>query len=142
MMLKLLMPLLLIILVSAGCSGSKNAAYFLNQGTAEISSSNQGPKQLIEINDLLSINISSLSSQTATAFNSTNTGGFASVSYGNAITPVSGYLVDPEGYIKFPQVGKIKVTEFRVEFCSRQRNIQYISHKVNDIWNRQKGRNN
>lgn len=102
---------LLIVIFGLSCTPTKKTAYFSNQGMAEILSSNQAPKPLIEINDLLSITVTSLSSQASSEFNIPNTIGFSSVSYNSAISPVSGYLVGPDGYIKFPRIGKLRVVD-------------------------------
>jgi polysaccharide export outer membrane protein len=104
-------PLLMVIIYSVSCTSAKKTAYFSQQGIAEILSSNQAPPPLIEINDLLSITVTSLSSQGSSEFNIPNTVGFTSISYNSAISPVSGYLVGPDGFIKFPRLGKIRVVD-------------------------------
>jgi polysaccharide export outer membrane protein len=106
-----LVPLSLVIIFGLSCASSKKTAYFPDQGIAEVLSSNKAPKPLIDINDLLSITVSSLSPQASSDFNIPNTVGFSSMSYNSTISPVSGYLVGPDGYIKFPRIGKIKVVD-------------------------------
>ena len=111
-LMKLCLLVSLVVFISA-CMDTKKAAYFLNQPTAEIVTSNSRPRPIIEANDLLSINVSSLSSQTSGVFNAVNAGGVVSNGMGNSsvATPVSGYLVGSDGYIKFPQLGKIKAQD-------------------------------
>jgi polysaccharide export outer membrane protein len=104
-------PLLIAIIFGLSCTPTQKTAYFSHQGTAEILASNQAPKPLIEINDLLSITVTSLSPQASSEYNIPNTVGFSSVSYNSAISPVSGYMVGPDGFIKFPRLGKIKVVD-------------------------------
>jgi len=104
-------PLLIGIVFSLSCSPAKKTAYFSHQGMAEILSSNEAPNPLIMINDLLSITVTSLSPQASNEFNIPNTVGFTSISYNSAISPVSGYLVGPDGFIKFPRLGKIRVVD-------------------------------
>ncbi|HEY4109073.1 polysaccharide biosynthesis/export family protein [Puia sp.] len=111
MMMTRMLPLLIVTVFGVSCISSKKTAYFSNQGPAEIISSNQAPKPMIEINDLLSITVTSLSPQASSEYNIPNTVGFTSLSYNSAISPVSGYLVGPDGFIKFPRLGKIRVVD-------------------------------
>lgn len=99
---------------AAACANTRKTAYFLNQGNAEMNSSNLAPRQVIEVNDLLSITVTSLSAQSANAFNTPNTSGTASFvapNYGNAAPQMGGYMVAPDGTIKFPVLGKVKVAD-------------------------------
>ena len=107
-MFRKIFPAILVIVFGASCMSAKKTAYFQNQGKADIVSGNSGPKPVIEINDLLSITVSSLSTQAVTAFNLPNTNTYSTVSYQSSVSPLSGYLVGPDGYIKFPQIDKIK----------------------------------
>ena len=104
-----LVPLLIVIFLNFSCTTTKRTAYFSHQGMAEILSSNEAPNPLIMINDLLSVTVTSLSPQASSEFKIPNTVGFTSISYNSAISPVSGYLVGPDGFIKFPRLGKIRV---------------------------------
>ena len=103
-----------VVLLAISCSNTKKTAYFLNQGNAEMISTIQAPRQLIEINDVLSITVTSLSSQAANAFNMPNTSGTASFiapTYGGGAQQAGGYMVGPDGHIKFPVLGKVKVLD-------------------------------
>lgn len=105
---------ILIMILATSCSNSKKAAYFMNQGNGEMKSSNLSPRQVIEVSDLLSISVTSLSSQTSSTFNTpitSNTTGLTAASYTGAGSQVGGYLVSADGYIKFPLLGKIKAVD-------------------------------
>jgi polysaccharide export outer membrane protein len=103
--------LIFIVIISISCGSTKKTAYFSQQGAAEITSSSEAPRPMIEINDLLSITVTSLSAQASSEFNIPNSIGFTSVSYSSSVAPVSGYLVGPDGYIKFPKLGRIKAVD-------------------------------
>lgn len=103
-----------LLVFATSCSNSKKAVYFLNQGNAEMRSSNLAPRQVIEVNDVLSITVTSLSTQSASTFNTPNTTGTASFmapNYSSATPQAGGYMVGPDGYIKFPVLGKVKALD-------------------------------
>jgi len=105
-----IVPALIFAIIITGCiscSSQKKTAYFPNQGTTEMSSSNQGPKPVIEINDMLSITVSSLSAQSNNAFDPPHQSTVTAIGYNTTINPLSGYLVGPEGYVKLPQIGSV-----------------------------------
>jgi polysaccharide export outer membrane protein len=55
--------------------------------------------------------VNSLSAAASSEFNMPNSVGFTSVSYNSTVSPISGYLVGPDGYIKFPKLGRIKAVD-------------------------------
>jgi len=101
-------PILIAIIFGVSCTAAKKTAYFSTLNTETILASNEAPKPVIQINDLLSITVSSLSPQASSEYNIPNSIGFTSLSYNSAVSPVSGYLVGPDGYIKFPRLGRVK----------------------------------
>jgi polysaccharide export outer membrane protein len=117
-----------VLAIFASCTSSKKSVYFLNQPTAEIVTSNEGPKPVIDVNDLLSISVSSLSAQASGTFNAVNTGGIVTNNYSVPSTPVSGYLVGTDGYIKFPQLGKIKAKDLTTAELE-----EYITNKLLEL---------
>lgn len=98
----------------AACTTGRNLVYFSDLNNA---APNQTPIQnsiepKIEAGDLLSIIVSSLNAETNQAFNSgillpTVTGSSAGAAAVNRIN--EGYLVDSNGEVNFPIVGKIKL---------------------------------
>lgn len=99
----------LLLLVS--CGSPKNAVYFNNDSSQLVRSEVANLEPIIQSNDLLSIVVSSVNSDAADLFNApSNNSNQSSTNSGNT-TRVSGYLVDQEGFINFPILGKIKAAE-------------------------------
>lgn len=103
--------LLLLILGCLSCASSKKTLYFANQGNDDLLASNLAPKSLIQSGDILSITVNSLSQQSSNAFNISNVaGGGINNNYSYSSNQLGGYLVSADGYIKFPILGKLKVS--------------------------------
>ena len=100
------------------CVSTKSIVYFqgdsLQYATQEIK---QKYVPTIQPNDLLSIVVGSLNAEANEVFNTPNTFTTASTNYsttgGGARTQPLGYLVDADGSIEIPLVGKLKVTGLR-----------------------------
>lgn len=102
----------LITILAISCSNSKKTVYFMNQGNAEMIASNLGPRQVIEVGDLLSITMTSKSTKASgTPISTTTNTGYTAASYTGAGSQVGGYLVDADGYIKYPELGKVKAVD-------------------------------
>lgn len=98
-------PLLCIwsIALLSSCGSSRDAIYFNIQKDSVTQVQYQSPGTVIQKNDLLSINVSSLSSEASQLYNMPNT---VAGSGANAVP--GGYLVSEEGNIQFPVLGTIK----------------------------------
>jgi polysaccharide biosynthesis/export protein len=104
----LTMLLLIGILALTSCVNTKEATYFNNLADTEFKRDIVQLEPVIQSNDLLNITVSSLNKDASFIFNTTN---IVSNQYSTAtssIAPAAGYLVDQEGNIKFPVLGKIK----------------------------------
>ncbi|PSL24798.1 polysaccharide biosynthesis/export family protein [Dyadobacter jiangsuensis] len=103
---------------ATSCVSTKSIVYFqgdsLQYATQEIK---QKYVPTIQPNDLLSIVVGSLNAEANEVFNTPNTFTTASTNYsttgGGARTQPLGYLVDADGSIEIPLVGKLKVTGLR-----------------------------
>ncbi|QRQ99474.1 polysaccharide biosynthesis/export family protein [Dyadobacter sandarakinus] len=98
---------------TSSCVSPKTIVYFQGD-TARLYSSKikQSYVPLIESNDMLSIIVGSLNQEANAIFNSANEYSTALTTYGggsNAMRQPFGYLVDQQGNIELPLVGKIKV---------------------------------
>lgn len=83
------------------CTNVKKVIYLPNVKDGAVPS-NAVPESVIQKNDILSINVSSLNPEATAIFNSPNTGG------ANTGAAPIGYLVNAEGNIQFPILGNIK----------------------------------
>ena len=105
----------LILISCFSCVNTRKAVYFVDQGDLELAASNMAPPSVISVNDILSITITSLSSPASNTFNDPNNPGPGGSGSG---AQLGGYLVAPDGNIKFPVLGKIKaagLTEAQLE---------------------------
>ncbi len=96
-----------IIALLTSCGNVKNATYF-NQNTVQITSNSyENLEPILQKNDLLSITVSSINPEAAEMFNLSNSFSAQSSTTAGNTTRVSGYLVDQDGAIRFPVLGKI-----------------------------------
>jgi polysaccharide export outer membrane protein len=108
---RILLISILVIAMCTSCASKKNIVYFQDEPINEDASMAQ-PKQLIyKSDDILTINVSAFLPETVAPFNLTvasnnknNVGGV------NGNLQLQTYLVDYEGNIDFPVLGKIKAT--------------------------------
>lgn len=103
--------------VLAGCRSNEKVAYFRTlPGTVTDTKDYPAPEPIVRTGDLLMITVNSRTPEAAVPFNlpllpSNNTNSYTfsggnNVSYGVSI---QNYLVDHQGYIQFPILGKLKV---------------------------------
>jgi polysaccharide export outer membrane protein len=91
-----------VIIFLSSCVNTKNATYFNGLQDTLISSDAPLPEAVIQMNDLLSISVSSLNPEATLIFNTPN-----SPTSGTANSLSSGYLVGTDGSIQFPVLGTI-----------------------------------
>lgn len=92
--------LLVVALQLTSCSSAKKSSYFNEVGNNTFASYYEPLEPILQKNDLLSINITSLNAEVTEMFNIAN-------NVGGIQTP--GYLIDQDGFIRFPVLGKIAV---------------------------------
>ena len=102
---------ILSLVVLTGCKMTKELAYFQNMDSVSLEGVKMRPEIHIKPNDELTITVTSTNPEAAEPFNMTLRGGNYSASSVN--TNVSKqlytYVVDQDGYITFPVLGKVKV---------------------------------
>ncbi len=98
-----LFVLLLVIFGFTSCVNVKKATYFNNIPDSNITSNFENLQPVLKANDLLKITVSSLNPEATEIFNMSNS---RNASYTD--NQASGFLINNEGYINFPVLGKIK----------------------------------
>lgn len=103
-------PLFLIIFISNflfSCSNTRQIAYFNNQAEGIYDSKTPLLQQTIIPNDLLSITVSSLNPEATAIFNNSSASSAPAVG-SSTVRNATGYLVEANGTIQFPLLGKIQ----------------------------------
>jgi len=90
----------------SSCVTSKKAIYFTNIQNTEFPDGDIEP--VIQSNDLLSISVSSLNPEATIIFNTPNQPLNSTTSGTGSSSQTTGYLVNREGNILFPVLGKVK----------------------------------
>lgn len=122
------------ILVLAGCGSSKNIPYFQNIDTISLAASRGLYDAHIMPKDMLTINVHTTDAAASAPFNLSAAG--ASSSQGTTASATSGYLVDNNGNINFPIVGKIHVaglTKGECEDLIKSKIQPYLSRTENPV---------
>ncbi|MGK2860341.1 MAG: polysaccharide biosynthesis/export family protein [Chitinophagaceae bacterium] len=94
-------------LLFTSCVNTKKSTYFYGSTDGTIASNEPIPQSLIQNNDILSILVSSASSDASSMFNP-QLAGNNNQSLSTDQSSNTGYLVSTEGYIQFPILGNIK----------------------------------
>lgn len=102
----------------SSCASTKSIVYFQGDSTSYFTQEiSQKYVPTIQSNDLLSIVVGSLNTEANEVFNTPNTFTTASTNYsttgGGARLQPLGYLVDADGTIEIPLIGKLKVAGMR-----------------------------
>lgn len=99
---------LLVLSFFSSCMSSKKIAYFNDIKDSTVILSAAGLEPVIQEKDILSISVSSLSPEATELFNLPNLPITPSSSLSTSSPQTAGYLVNDEGYIKFPILGEVK----------------------------------
>lgn len=120
-----------ILLVSCvSCVNTKQVIYFNDVADTALVVTQLGLEPVIQRNDLLSISVSSLSLQATQVFNAPNVTASSNGYFGNGHSPVEGYLVSNDGYIRFPMLGNIKAVGLTKKQLEDEVAHQLIDHKL------------
>lgn len=99
-----------LLLLFASCS-RRNLTYFSNLGDEEVYTEAivRGEQPTIQPDDILSIRVNSLNPEANSLFNLGVMPNVNALSSGGGGTNEAGFLVDHEGFIEYPIIGKIKL---------------------------------
>lgn len=90
----------------SSCGNTKKVAYLNDIGDTQVNNAIDNLEPVIQKNDLLSISVSSPNATASQPFNTAVTVSTQTVGYTS--TQAAGYLVDPDGYIDLPMLGRVK----------------------------------
>lgn len=128
--------IVLIILLS-GCSSSKNIPYFQNIDQVSLESSRGLYDARIMPKDMLTITVITTDPKAAAPFNlSVQSSLNSSGQFGGGSGSLQGYLVDNDGNINFPVIGKLHVVGLTKTQCQeliRQKVAPYLSASENPV---------
>ena len=94
-------------LIFGSCADTKKITYFPELGEGLIPSSAVNLEPVINKGDILSISVTSPNPEATVMFNAPNMAANQTTAAAGNISPSSGYLVNQDGFIEFPALGKI-----------------------------------
>lgn len=125
------------ILLMAGCSSSKQVAYFQNISTVDLDKSKGLYDAKILPKDMLIITVNTQTPEAGTPFNLAVTNTLSSTGQiGGGAGSLQGYLVDNDGNINFPIVGKLHVQGLTKNQCQdliAQKIAPYLAETENPV---------
>ena len=116
----LIFPLLSLLLIFiAGCSGSKQIVYWQNIDSVNLAASQGLYDAKIFPKDMLTITVNTLTPEASAPFNLSVSGRVGQGGQLSGSQSLQGYLVDNDGNINFPVVGKLHVAGLTKGECER-----------------------
>lgn len=109
------------------CVNTKKAIYFKDQTDGAIKAAASIPQTIIEPNDILGIQVSSLNQDASSAFNVANRADVAATTLSGTRNEAGGYLVGKTGDIAFPILGNIHVSGM-----TKDQLTDSLTHMLND----------
>lgn len=119
------------LLIFSSCGSKKDVVYFQNTGNFEtlIDKNSFTPK--FKVDDLINIHISTLNSEASVPFNL-----FRGASEGGIVAEQVDYLIDKDGEIDFPVIGKMKIAGLsseEVRVLLRKKLADYLKNPIINI---------
>lgn len=122
----------------SSCSNAKSATYFNNISSRSFRTDVEQLEPIIQKNDLLSINVTSVNAEATVLFNQQTEDAAQMANSAGGSSSVSGYLIDQEGFLNFPILGKIMAAgrskkELRDEITTRLIDEKLLIDPIVDI---------
>ncbi|SHJ38011.1 polysaccharide biosynthesis/export family protein [Pseudozobellia thermophila] len=121
----------LTILILSSCASRKEVVYFQNTGEFETLVDKNSFTPKFKVDDLVSIHVSTLDNEASAPFNL-----FRGASEGGIRAEQVDYLIDKEGEIDFPVIGKIKIAGLsseEVRVLLREKLSDYLKDPIINI---------
>lgn len=126
------LSILLIILVLSSCASKKEVVYFQNAGDFETIVDRNSFTPKFKVDDVVSIHVSTLNEEASAPFNL-----YRGSSLGSGFVPQSvDYIIDQQGEIDFPVIGKIKIAGLspeEVRVLLREKLSEYLKDPIINI---------
>lgn len=121
-----------ILLLQVSCISKKK--YYLLQGTYDMKNASSNYEPIVQKDDRISILVSTFQKELAEPFN-LNNGGNNNNTNTNTNNLITGYLVDSEGNIDFPVLGKLSVAGYTVDQLKLMLNDKLKTYLVDPVIN-------
>jgi polysaccharide biosynthesis/export protein len=133
---RLLYTGLIAVILCSSCGNTKKVAYLNDVSDTEINNAIDNLEPVIQKNDLLSIAVSSPNATASEPFNTAVTVSTQTVGY--TATQAAGYLVDHDGYIDLPMLGRVKAggltkKELKENITKALVDNKYLLHPVVNV---------
>lgn len=127
---QVILSCLLVIISISSCVNTKSIAYFGDLKDSTIIQSKAGLEPVIQKKDILSISVSSLSTEATAVFNAPNLPITNGMSSNNTTPQTAGYLVAEDGSIKFPFLGNVQAAGLTQNQLEKNITQQLIDRKL------------
>lgn len=119
------------LLMLGSCADTKKVTYFNNIEEGIITSSSANLEPVIQKSDILSITVTSPNPEATVMFNAPNMAlpNSTSAQAGN-FAPAAGYLVNQDGYVEFPSLGKIMAAGLTKQRLKEEITSQLLNKKL------------
>src|SRR5680860_3627 len=125
-----LFAILIVAVQLSSCVNTRKATYFNDVGNTSFPENFKNLEPVLQENDILSISVSSLNPEAGEIFNVSNLTAAQTSSSTGTTTQASGYLIDREGFIRFPLLGKLQASGITKKELREEITKQLIDKKL------------